>query len=55
MHMRDRCFGILGLREEDVGYPAVGHELLVHGHFEFGDGPVGAEDFVEVGGVDIFR
>ena len=30
---------------EDVCYPAIRHELLVHGHFELGDGAVGAEDF----------
>ena len=55
MHMRDRSLRIRRRRIENVRDTAVRHELLVHGHLELGDGAVGAEDFAEVGGVDVFR
>ena len=54
VHVRNRGFGVGGGGVEDVGDAAVGHELLVHRHFEFGDVAVGAEDFVEVRRVDVF-
>ena len=54
MHVRDRGFGVGGGGVEDVGDAAVGHELLVHRHFQLGDVAVGAEDFAEVRRVDVF-
>ena len=52
--MCDRALRVGRLRVHDVCYAAVGHELFVHGHFEVGDGAVGAEDFAEVERVDVF-
>jgi hypothetical protein len=54
MHVRDRGFSVGGRGVEDVGDAAVGHELLVHGHLELGDGAVGAEDFAQVRRVHVF-
>ena len=54
VHVRDRGFGVGGGGVEDVGDAAVGHELLVHRHFQLGDVAVGAEDFAEVRRVDVF-
>lgn len=54
MHVRDSTLGICGRGIQHVGDSAVRQELAVDRHFEVLDVAVAAEDFAQVGFVDVF-
>ena len=54
VHVRNGALGVVGGGVEDIRYPAIRHELLVHRHFQFRDVAVRAEDLAEVRFVDVF-